>query len=157
SKTNCSRRKDPLNSFIPKLPCISIIKIKLLLGVYLLNNKHTKATIYIIAATLFCLLYSAKYHGPVFITDKLGLTSIKAAHLVTPNTIEELQTIVRNAHQPISIIGGRYSQGGQIAYPHGIAIDMKGLNNIISLDVKNKTITVQAGATWHRIQQYIDP
>ena len=109
-----------------------------------------------ISATFFYLLYGSKYRKPQFITDKLGLTSIKIKKIITPNSIEELQNIIRNTNEPISIAGGRYCQGGQMAYPNGIVINMKKLNAIINLDNENKTITVQAGATWHKIQHYID-
>lgn len=34
---------------------------------------------------------------------------------------------------------------------------MTNLNNIINLDLQNKQITVQAGITWEKIQDYIDP
>jgi len=86
----------------------------------------------------------------------LGLTSIRVKQIITPYSIEELQEIVRNTHEPIAIAGGRYSQGGQMAYPDGVVINMKKLNRIIDLNIDQKTITVQAGATWHKVQRYID-
>jgi FAD/FMN-containing dehydrogenase len=91
-----------------------------------------------------------------YITDQLGITSVPVANIITPHTIEELQTIVRTSTLPISIAGACYSQGGQTGYPNGLVIDMNKLNKIVSLNKKDKTITVQAGATWYDIQQYID-
>jgi FAD/FMN-containing dehydrogenase len=107
--------------------------------------------------TLTCSIYSLKHIRQQYITDKLGITSIPIKKIITPHSIQELQNIVRNTHEPIAIAGGCYSQGGQIAYPDGIVISMKKLNNIIEFDKQHKTITVQAGATWYDIQCFIDP
>lgn len=92
-----------------------------------------------------------------FITDKLGLTSIGVNTIITPDSIEELQKVVPTSTLPISVAGACYSQGGQIGYPNGIVIDMAKLNKIIAFNEEQKTITVQAGATWYDVQKYIDP
>jgi len=92
-----------------------------------------------------------------FITDKLGLASIRVNKIVTPDSVEELQNIVASTTLPTSVAGACYSQGGQTAYPDGMVIDMKKLNKIIAFDKKQKIITVQAGATWYDVQKYIDP
>jgi FAD/FMN-containing dehydrogenase len=91
------------------------------------------------------------------IVDKLGLTRTPVNTIIAPKSVQELQIIVKNSTTPLSIAGGRYSQGGQIAYPDGIAIDMKQINRILDLNLTDKTITVEAGASWHKIQQSIDP
>lgn len=92
-----------------------------------------------------------------YITDKLGLTSIHVKNIITPNSVEELQNIVRTNTLPISVAGACYSQGGQTGYPDGIVIDTKNLNKIIAFNEREKTITVQAGVTWYDVQKYIDP
>ena len=74
-----------------------------------------------------------------------------------PITVGELQEIVKKSAGPLSIAGGRFSQGGQIYTDGGTVIDITKLNCIISLDTDAKTITVQTGATWRKIQEYIDP
>src|SRR5438445_6939345 len=71
-----------------------------------------------------------------YITDQLGITSIPVANIITPNSIEELQTAVRISTLPISIAGACYSQGGQTGYPNGLVIDMNKLNKIVSLNKK---------------------
>ena len=93
----------------------------------------------------------------LYITDKLDLTSIPVNNIIAPNSIEELQTIIQTSTLPISIAGACYSQGGQTGYPHGLVIDMKKLNKVIAFNKEEKTITVQAGATWYDVQAYIDP
>lgn len=91
------------------------------------------------------------------ITDRSEIFSEVIHALVRPRNVDELKQIVTSATKPISVAGARYSQGGQIAYPHGIVIDMSSLNKVIDLDTKNKRITIQAGATWRSIQEQIDP
>jgi FAD/FMN-containing dehydrogenase len=76
--------------------------------------------------------------------------------VVKPTSVDELRTVLATVKKPLSIAGGRFSQGGQIATDYGTVIDMRRLNKIVSLDLQNKTITVQAGITWHEIQNYID-
>ena len=85
------------------------------------------------------------------------MTKTNVAAIKTPTSIDELQTLVCNSKKPLSIAGGRFSQGGQIACPDGIVIDMTKLNRIKQFDPNNKRITVEAGATWRDIQQHIDP
>ena len=74
-----------------------------------------------------------------------------------PTTISELQEIVKTTQGPLSIAGARFSQGGHIYTDRGTVIDITKLNQIVSLDPQAKTITVQTGATWRKVQEYIDP
>jgi decaprenylphospho-beta-D-ribofuranose 2-oxidase len=57
----------------------------------------------------------------------------------------------------VSISGAKHTQGGHTYYKDALVLDMKGYNKILSLNRKKKTITVQAGATWNDIQEYINP
>lgn len=90
-------------------------------------------------------------------TDFGNLTHTQIAALEKPTTLDELKTIVLTAQKPLSIAGARYSQGGQICSPGGTVIDMKKLNAIVVFNLEHKTITVQTGATWREVQEYIDP
>ena len=90
------------------------------------------------------------------ITDKAGLTSVRVNRIVCPANVKELQKLVQDSSGPLSIAGSRYSQGGHIAYPEGLVIDMSRLSNIISLDTEKKSLTVEAGATWRSVLNYID-
>lgn len=89
--------------------------------------------------------------------DFTQMSNTQVDAIYKPHTIDELAQIVKTADKPISIAGARYSQGGQIACPYGIMIDMSDMNRIMHLDVKNKLITVETGITWKAIQEYIDP
>ena len=91
------------------------------------------------------------------ITDISETSIIPVAAIKKPKTITGLQNIVLSSTLPISIAGGRFSQGGQIAYPNGTVIDITRLKAIHNLDLINNTITVETGATWRDIQNYIAP
>jgi hypothetical protein len=64
---------------------------------------------------------------------------------------------VKTTQGPLFIAGGRFSQGGHIYTERGTVIDITKLTQIVSLDTQTKTITVQTGATWRKVQEYIDP
>lgn len=57
----------------------------------------------------------------------------------------------------VSIAGRQHSQGGHTYYDDAIFLDMKEYNKILDLDIERKIITVQSGATWEDIQEYINP
>ena len=111
----------------------------------------------IVAFALFCLASIIFFRKTKKITDVSKLTTTRVKTIKQPKTIEKLRTIIRQADGPISIAGGRYSQGGQIASTQGIVIDTTKLNRVKNLDVENKRITVETGITWREIQKYIDP
>ena len=77
--------------------------------------------------------------------------------MLSPTKIEEIVDAVRSYPGPISIGGGRYSMGGQIATEGALHIDMRHFNRILAFDPTSKTITVEVGTTWRRIQEHIDP
>ena len=102
----------------------------------------------------FCLADSAPQTS---ITDFSDLHTAPLYKFFQPATISELQEIVKTTRGPLSIAGGRFSQGGHIYVDRGTVIDITKLNQIVSLDQTAKTITVQTGATWRTVQDYIDP
>ncbi len=145
-----------------------------------MNHKHDQRLSYLLficanTAAIVCIFYPTNTINAIsfksqinsylpgssvtkkFITDKLGITSIQVNKVIMPTSVEELQRIVHNAQYPIAIVGRSYSQGGQTAYPNSIVIDMRKLNKIINFNSEEKTITIQAGANWRKVQQYIDP
>lgn len=52
----------------------------------------------------------------------------------------------------VTVSGTRHSQGGHIVYPNGIVLDMTSFNKVLSIDPKQKLVTVQSGATWAAVQ-----
>ena len=95
--------------------------------------------------------------NPLIVKEVTGLYPTRVDAVFTPGTIEQLQILIQQTKNPISIGGGRFSMGGQIAATDTIHIDMRGLNRVLSLDVEQRIIRVQAGIRWRDIQHHIDP
>lgn len=91
------------------------------------------------------------------VNDVTKLNPIPVRDIVQPKTIEDIQNAVKNHDGPISIGGGRFSMGGQTATNGTLFIDMSGMNKVLAFSKEKKEITVQAGARWKDIQQYVDP
>ena len=90
------------------------------------------------------------------INDITGLNRIRVARVLVPDSVNDISDAIARSTGPISIGGGRYSQGGQIAYPNSLHIDMRSLDEVLAFDADKKEITVQAGITWRKLQEYID-
>jgi len=91
------------------------------------------------------------------INDVTLLNPIHVREIVAPTSMEEIAETIRAHSGPISIGGGRYSMGGQTATDGALQIDMRHFDQIISFSKENKLITVQAGITWRKLQEFIDP
>ncbi len=78
--------------------------------------------------------------------------------MVEPTSTAEVQELLRSTRGPVSIGGGRYSMGGQIATERVTFIDTRAnLTDVLELDVANKRARVEAGITWRKLQEAIDP
>ena len=103
------------------------------------------------------ILLGVMASAQVVINDVTQLNPIPVDRVVTPTTIEQIVAEVRAHPGPISIGGGRFSMGGQTATEGALQIDMRQFDKVLALDTAKKEITVQAGITWRKIQQAIDP
>jgi FAD/FMN-containing dehydrogenase len=79
------------------------------------------------------------------------------ARVVRPTTSAAISQLLRQWSGPVCVGGGRYSMGGQIAYPNAMHLDMRGMASMVWLDVAAKRARVLAGATWRTLQEAIDP
>jgi decaprenylphospho-beta-D-ribofuranose 2-oxidase len=94
------------------------------------------------------------------INDFSQLNQTIVDDIVYPTTIEDIQKILFRAkfeNKKIAVAGKRHSQGGHAFCPGAIVIDIRKFNRILHLDLAKKIITVQTGATWEHIQNYIHP
>ena len=91
------------------------------------------------------------------VNDVTQLNPVPVARIVYPRSVEEVQSLVRGSDRPIAIGGGHYSMGGQTACEGCLSLDMRKLDRVLALDLEHKTIRVQAGITWRKIQTAIDP
>lgn len=91
------------------------------------------------------------------VNDITAINPIQVGREIQPRTTEEIIQAIKESEGPISIGGGRFSMGGQIAYENSLHIDMRKFNKVVSLDTLNKQVTVQAGIIWRDLQRVIDP
>lgn len=94
--------------------------------------------------------------NPIIVNDVTGLNPIKVGAVFAPSTVDQLKQFVNSTDGPLSIGGGRFSMGGQIASEGSLHIDMRGLNQIINFDKENRRLRVQSGIRWLDIQKVID-
>lgn len=94
--------------------------------------------------------------GERIVNDITQLNPVIVSGVETPQTVEDLQNLVRRADKPLCIGGGRFSMGGQTASSHCIHIDMRRMNKVLDFSAATKTIKVQAGIRWCDIQSLID-
>ncbi len=90
------------------------------------------------------------------VNDITQLNPIEVTRIFQPQTVEDIVDAIQTSSGPISIGGGRFSQGGQIAYPDSIHLDMRAFNRVLALDTAKKQVTVQSGITWRDLQEVID-
>ena len=94
------------------------------------------------------------------VTDYTGLLPEQVERVVTADNRQDLKRIVKQANengQQISISGLQHSQGGHTYYKNGVVLDMRTFNQVLELDEQQKTIRVEAGATWEDVQEAIQP
>lgn len=96
-------------------------------------------------------------HDDLWIENVTQLNPVRVATVIAPTTTDEIIAAITQTTGPVSIGGGRYSQGGQVAYPDSLHIDMRQFKQVLAFDQSKKQITVQAGIRWRDIQDYIDP
>jgi FAD/FMN-containing dehydrogenase len=90
------------------------------------------------------------------VNDVTELNPIQTQGIIVPLTNEDIIEAVQT-HEKVSIGGGRNSMGGQTATESAVQLDMRQFTKVLAFSTTTKEITVQTGATWHDIQEYIDP
>lgn len=134
-----------------------------------LEQKATNQRYYIVAIVLFIFLYMAlfiysfnqnKDQDDLLIHDVSRLIPVQVQEIIHSSQESGLVKAIVEAEKQnlkVSIAGARSSQGGHTFYPDALLLDMLEFNQILSFDEKKKTITVQSGATWEDVQNYINP
>lgn len=90
------------------------------------------------------------------VNDITGINPIEVAAIVVPVSREEVQDAIRRSSGAVSIGGGRFSMGGQIASPGSVHLDLRRLNQVVSVSPLHRTIRVQAGIRWCDVQRVLD-
>lgn len=80
--------------------------------------------------------------------------------VVLPQTTEEVAALIRLSDESgLPIVprgGGTGWYGGAVPNRGGVLVDMRKMNGILSFDAAARTVTVEAGATWHDLAQYVE-
>jgi FAD/FMN-containing dehydrogenase len=74
-----------------------------------------------------------------------------------PRSADEVRAALREWDGPVSVGGGRFSMGGQIAFPDSLHLDLRSMKRVVRFDPAQRVIRVEAGITWRDIQDVIDP
>lgn len=91
------------------------------------------------------------------IDDVSRLDETEVAAILRPQSTEAVSAALSRTAAPVSIGGGRYSMGGQTAWPDSLHLEMRGMRQLLQLDVAKRRVRVQAGIRWRELQTLIDP
>ena len=91
------------------------------------------------------------------VDDISGLDAVRVDRILRPRDTATIQGAITRSHGAVSIGGGRYSMGAQIAAEGSLHIDMRAMNRIVGFDPLLKTVRVQSGMAWRDLQDVIDP
>ncbi len=122
-----------------------------------MNLERRKILKAAVASSLAAFVPTAARAGREVVNDVSHLNPVEVADARRPRSAEEIQAAIRAWSGAISIGGGRFSMGGQIAEPGSLHLDMRGMNKVVFLDPARRVIRVQAGIRWRDIQDAIDP
>lgn len=91
------------------------------------------------------------------VNDVTGLNPKTPWAIARPTTQDELALAVARANGPLTVAGGRYSMGGQTAQNDALMVDLTGLDKVVALFPERRVVRVQAGITWRKLQEFLDP
>ncbi len=94
-----------------------------------------------------------------YINDASCLDKTSVHGIVDVKSEEDIKKALLYAKQEglkVSVAAVKHSMGGQAFSRNGVILNMLNFN-AVSLNESEKTVTVQAGATWHQIQNKIHP
>lgn len=131
----------------------------------LLNKRQVVSLLYLLGIILIPFSYIKSRGDSTYdkvlpnktVNDVTQLNPIQIAQVIKPHTILDIKHALQNYEGKVSIGGGRYSMGGQIAFENSLHLDMREFNKVIEFNKESKQIKVQSGITWRQLQEYIDP
>src|SRR3989441_607641 len=77
-----------------------------------------------------------------------------------PQTTEEVAALVKLSDESLLQItprgGGTGWYGGSVPNRGGVLVDMRKMNHIVAFDPDGRTVTVEAGATWKDLEDFVE-
>lgn len=97
-----------------------------------------------------------------FMSQDIWAKGATADFVATPETIEDMQTAIRAAHEKGISLNPR---GGGYSYTKGYTperenvgiLDMSNLNKVVEINTDDMYVTVQAGVTWAQLYEALKP
>src|SRR3989344_5349087 len=126
---------------------------------YLIIGLTLVAVLYIFLF-LFSVNKTAEKSDNLLINDVSRLNPTHVEKIVKNEEVKGLQDALLEAKEnnlKVSIAGKRHSMGGHTFYKDAVILDMTSFNKILLINPKEKLLTVQSGATWDDIIDYINP
>ncbi len=111
----------------------------------------------LLAAPIVATAASCSRDDAQRIHDVSQLDRTRVASILRPASTADVSAALARSDAPVSIGGGRYSMGGQTAWPDSLHLDMRGMRRLLHLDVAKRRVRVQAGMRWRDLQTLIDP
>lgn len=93
------------------------------------------------------------------INDVTGVNRTSIYGILQIKSEVDLRNALQFARQhklTVSIAGAKHSMGGQEFATDALILDMQAFNQM-SVDANSKILTVQSGAIWHHILEYLNP
>ena len=94
---------------------------------------------------------------PALVDDVSQLDPVHVDRVLRPRDTEAIQAALAGTRDAISIGGGRYSMGDQIAAEGSLHVDMRAMNRLVRFDPGARVVRAQSGMTWRDLQEVIDP
>ena len=112
-----------------------------------------------VAATAALLVPGIGWARPKrsIVNDFSSLNPVTVDSEHRPRSTEEVGELLGNWDGAVSVGGGRFSMGGQIAFPDSLHLDMRRMNRVLALDPARGVVRVQAGISWRDLQEALDP
>lgn len=91
------------------------------------------------------------------VANVTGLYGVKVARIEVPRSSADVVSALRGWPGRVSVGGGRYSMGGQVAVAEGLHFDMRAMKGLLWIKPEQRQVRVQAGMRWRDLQDVIDP
>lgn len=91
------------------------------------------------------------------VQDRFGWLNQPVREVLKPDSAAAVAQALRASSGRVSVAGARYSMGGQIAAADSLHLDLQQMNRVLAVDQTQRSVRVQAGASWAEVQAVIDP
>lgn len=94
------------------------------------------------------------------LVDARRVYSARVQTVHSPRTVFGIREVLDQARKrnlPVCLMGTTHNLGGHAFADGAVALDLKGFDRVVSLDVPGKRVTVESGISWEKIQDAVNP